>query len=291
MVNRLVLALCALGILHSTSPVFARHGFGRGGSMFGAAAAMARAQAAWVAREKAAEQARRAKNNQQRMQYAAEARKEGKPHLAATLYLRVALTQKDKNAPAAKAALKEMAKEGEAEMYQADKLLEEGKIVEGFEKLDYLAWAYEEVPAFNTKIEAHVTKLHHDARYESVLNEKPAADIVAEAQKMEQEGARCCAYWAYEEAAKLVPAPSALKAEERFAAMKKDPEIVAEAEQCKLLQECEKTFHSAKLLEKSLPNQAEAKFKEILGKAPRDSEVYKFSQEELAKLHAPKKKK
>jgi hypothetical protein len=258
--------------------------------MFGAAAAVAAQRAAWMAREAAAEQARRAKNNQQRMQYAAQARKEGKPRLAATLYLRVALSAKDKNAGAAKTALKEMAKEGEAEMQKADQLLSEGKIVEGFEKLDYLAWAYEEVPSFNTKIEAHVTKLHHDPKYQSVLNEKPAADIVAQAQKMEQEDARCCAYWAYEEAAKLVPAPSALKAEERFAAMKKDPEIVAEAEECRVLQECEKTFHSAKLLEKSLPNQAQSMFKEILEKAPRDSEVYKFSQEELAKLHAPKKK-
>jgi hypothetical protein len=122
-----------------------------------------------------------------------------------------------------------------------------------------------------------------------VLNEKPAADLLAQAQQQEQDDERCCAYWTYEEAAKLTPAPSAIAAAGRFEAMKKDPEIVAEAEECRVLQECHQTFHTAELLEKSLPEKAETLFKDILAKSPRDSEVHRCAKEELAKLHTPKK--
>lgn len=253
-------------------------------------AAFAAQRAAWLKREAAAEALRRAKNNQQRMVYADRARKEGKPRTAAMLYLRVALqVPKDKHNGQAKAALKAMAKDGEAELKKADDLLAKNRIEEAFEKFDYLEWAYEEVPVINSKIKSHVTKLRHDERYESVLNEKPAALLVAEAQKQERDDARCCAYWLYEEAAKYAPAPSAIKAAERFASMRKDPRIVAEAEECRVLQECEKKFHSAELLEKTLPNQAATLFKEILTKAPQGSEVRKDAQAELAKLHGKKK--
>lgn len=258
--------------------------------MFNIGAAFAAQRAAWLQREAAAEALRRAKNNQQRMAYADRARQEGKPRLAAMLYLRVALqVPKDKHNGQAKAALKAMAKDGEAEMKKADDLLAQDRIEEAFEKLDYLEWAYEEVPVFNSKIKSHVTKLRHDKRYEAVLNEKPAALLVAEAQKQERDDARCCAYWIYEEAAKYVPAPSAIKAAERFASMQKDPQIVAEAEECHVLQECEKKFHSAELLEKTLPNQAVTLFKEIVEKSPKDSEIHKDALDELAKLHGKKK--
>lgn len=292
MSRRLIAVLCLVTVFSTIRPAYAGHrGFSpRGGGMWGAASAFAAQRAAWLAREAAAEAARRAKNNQQRMVFAERARKEGKPRTAAQLYLRVALSTKDKNAGAARTALKQMAKEGEAEMLKADELLAQNKIEEGFEKLEYLAWAYEEVPVFNKQIESHLAKLRHDKRYEPVLKEKPAAALVAEAQKQEQDDARCCAYWTYEEAAKYVPAPSAVKAAERFASMQKDPAIVAEAEECKLLQECHKKFHSAELLEKTLPNQAVALFKEVLAKSPKDSEVYKCAQEELAKLHGAKKR-
>ncbi|HEV3345178.1 MAG TPA: hypothetical protein VG125_32675, partial [Pirellulales bacterium] len=205
----------------------------------GAAAAWAAQRAAWERREAAAEKIRKAKNNQERMVYAAQARKEGKPRLAATLYLRVALSRpRDKNNAAARAALKEMAIEGRAEMQKGDELLAQNEIVEGFEKLDYLAWAYEDVPGFDHEIKDHVQRLHQESRYQAVLNEKPAADLLAQAQKQEQDDQRCCAYLTYEQAAQLVPAPSALAAAERFEAMQKDPEIVAEAKECQTLREC-----------------------------------------------------
>jgi tetratricopeptide (TPR) repeat protein len=288
----LSISLCFLGLLVSSDPAFARHGGRSGGGGLGAmAAAWAAQRAAWLRREAIAEAIHRAKNNQQRMGYAATARKEGKMRLAATMYLRVALGRpKDKNNPAAKAALKDMAKQGRAEMKKGDELLAQNKIVEAFEKLDYLAWAYEEVPVANHEIAEHVAKLHRDPRYQSVLNEPPAADLIAEAQKQEQEGSRCCAYWTYEEAAKLTPAPSAIKAAERLEAMNHDPKLVAEAKECRIIQECQDTFHSAELMEKSLPEKSESLFKQILEKSPRDSEVYRDAKEELAKLHSAKRK-
>ncbi len=264
---------------------------GGGWGVAGAAAAWAAQRAAWERREAIAEAIRRAKNNQQRMTYADQARKQGKPRLAATLYLRVALARpRDKNNAAAKNALKSMAAEGRAEMKKADDLLAKNEIVEAFEKLDYLVWAYEDVPEFNHEIANHVSKLHHESRYQAVLNEQSAADLFAQAQKQEQDDERCCAYWTYEEAAKLTPAPSAIKAAERFDAMQQDPEVVAEAEECRTLRECHHTFHTAELLEKSLPEKAESLFKEILSKSPRDSEVHRCAAEELAKLHAPKQR-
>jgi hypothetical protein len=283
--------LACLGLIGSVvqgGPVFARGHRGMspfGGGAFSAASAWASQRAAWERREAAAEAIRRAKNNQERMKYADQARKEGKPRLAATLYLRVALAKpRDKNNGVAKKALKDMATEGRAEMQKGDELLAQGQIVEAFEKLDYLAWAYEDVPVFNHEIRDHVDKLHHDSHYQAVLNEKPAADLLTQGQKQEQEDERCCAYWTYEEAAKLVPAPSALEAATRFEAMKKDPEIVAAAEECLLLRECHQKFHSAELFEKSLPDKARTLFKEIVEKSPHDSEVYRCAKEELAKL-------
>lgn len=253
------------------------------------AAAWASQKAAWERREAAAEALRVAKNNQQRMMYAERARTRGKPRLAATLYLRVATTRpKDKNSAAAKAALKAMAKEGAAEMKKGDELLAQDRVSEAFEKLDYLAWAYEDVPVFNREIKDHVAKLHRESRYQAVLNEPQAADLLSRGQKQEQENERCCAYWTYEAAKKLVPAPSALEAAERYEAMNKDPQIVADADECRILRECHQTFHSAELLEKSLPGRAELLFKQILAKSPHDAKVYRCAEEELAKLHAVK---
>ena len=288
MFKRTPLVLCLITGMLLPSTALAR-GHGRGVNIFGMVAAFAAQRAAWMAREKAAEAARVAKNNQERMKYADQARQEGKPRLAATLYLRVALTRKDKNAGAAKAALKQMGEEGRAEMQKADEMLAQGKIEEAMDRLDYLAWAYEEVPKFNEEIKSHVTRLHNEPRYQAVVNEKPAALMLAHAQDQEQNDARCCAFWVYEEAAKLVPAPSAIKAQERYEAMKKDPEIVAEAEECQTLRECDKTLHQAELLRKSLPDKAELLLKEVVAKAPRDSETHRDALQMLAKMHPNRK--
>jgi hypothetical protein len=286
----LALTLCcpawARGHLHGRSP----HGGGMGA--LAAAVNSYNAQyAAWARREAIAETIRRAKNNEHRMFYAARARTDGKMRLAATLYLRVALQRpKDKHAGAAKKALLEMATEGRAEMKAADTLLSQDKIAEAFEKIDYLAWAYVDVPRFNEEIAAHATKLHHEPRYQAVLNEPKAQALVEQAEQHEQDHEQCCAYLAYEEAAKLVPAKSAKKAAARLAEMRKDPRIAIDAEECRQIMTGLHRFQSAELLKKSTPGRAEEIFAQIVEKTPRDSEVHRCAADELAKLRAPKRR-
>lgn len=287
-----IVMLCALGF--PASSAWARghmHGMSpRGGGGFRAVAAYEAALNASIRREQAAQAMRTAKTNVQRMKYAAKARQEGNTRLAAMFYERVALTRpRDKNHDAAKKALAEMAEEGRRNMKAADQLLAEGKVTEAFEKLDEMKSSYENVPRFNHEIAEHVDKLHADKRYKAVLNEPQAAKLLAEGRKHEQDNEACCAYLNYEQAAELLPAASAKQAAERLAEMKKDPEVVASAEECRSIQKCHHTFHKAELLKKSVPNRAEELFKEILAEAPRDSEVYRCAAEEVAKLHTRKR--
>ncbi|HUY90879.1 MAG TPA: hypothetical protein VMV10_19240 [Pirellulales bacterium] len=255
-----------------------------GGGIFGIAMAQAKARAAWEARERAAETARRIKNNKERMIYAEKARKEGKPRLAATLYLRAGLSQDKSNRAAAKKALASMAEDGRAEMKKADNLLAKGQVIEAFEKLDYLDWAYENVPKFNEEIASHVGKLHRDPKNKAILNEVDASALLAEAKRHESKQELCCAYLIYEEAAKLVPAKSALVAEERYLELKADPKVVADAAECRIIQECHHIYHTAELLEKNAPERAAELFRKIVEQSPSDSEVYKCAREELAKI-------
>ena len=286
----IVLALLAAGLALPGGRAEGRghmHGFsprGGGAAVMGIMAAAVRAKAAWEAREAAAEAARRAKNNTQRMTYAEKARKEGKPRLAATLYLRVALAREKTHKAAAKKALMSMADEGRAEMKKADDLLAKGQVIEAIGKLDYLAWAYENVPKFNEEISAHVHKLHRDPQYQAILNEADAASILAEAKKHEAKDELCCAFLVYEEAAKLAPAKSALEAEARLKELKADPKVVADAEECRVIRECARIYHTAELLEKNAPDRAAELFRKIVEQSPRDSEVYKCAREELAKI-------
>ena len=286
----IVLAVLAAALVLPGGRVEGRghmHGFSpRGGAaaVMGAVAAAARAKAAWEAREAAAEAARRAKNNAQRMSYAAKARKDGNPRLAAMLYLRVALAKEKTNKAAAKNALKSMADEGRAEMKKADDLLAKGQVLEAFQKLDHLKWSYENVPKFNEEISAHVGKLHSQPQYKAVLNEADAASILAEAKNHEAKDELCCAFLIYEEAATLAPAKSALEAEARLKELKVDPQVVADAEECRVIRECARIYHTAEMLEKNAPDRAAELFRKIVEQSPHDSEVYKCAREELAKI-------
>lgn len=301
--RRIALTLAAITLCGGTAWARGGHLRGRsprGGGGWGALAAAINSYnaqyAAWARREAIAETIRRAKNNEHRMFYAARARQEGKMRLAATLYLRVALQRpRDKHAGAAKKALSEMAEQGRADMKAADKLLADDKItddkiIEAFEKIDYLAWAYVDVPRFNEEIAAHAKKLHHEPRYQAVLNEPKAEALVEVAEQHEHDDEECCAYLAYEEAAKLVPAEAAKKAVARLEELRKDPRIPVEAEECRQIHEALHKFQSAELLKKSVPGRAEEIFAEIVKKTPRDSEVYRCAAEELAKLRAPQRR-
>lgn len=290
-----IVAVALFVVACSASSAWARHGHmrgmsPRGGGAFSIVSAYQSQMAAWMKREQIAANIRQAKTNGHRMTYAAAARKDGKMRLAATLYMRVALSRpKDKHHDEAKKALASMADEGRKAMKASDELLQQDKVIEAFEKLDYLKWAYEEVPVFNHEIERHVNKLHRDPHYQAVLNEPQAAELLAAGRKHEQEDEACCAFLIYEQAEELLPAPSAKQAAERLTALKQNPETVAAAEECRTVRKCLDTFHRAELVKKALPNRAEELFKEIITEAPRDSEVRRCAAEELAKLHVRSK--
>ncbi len=276
-----------MAVLVSLRPVeaHARGGWGhspRGGRGGGFGDPMG----AWKASEAKAEALRRLKNAEQQYAGAVKAQKEGKVALAATLYLRVAVARpKNRHSGQAKQALGTMANEGRAQMKKAEQLLESGDVVTAFKQLDQLAKDYEHVPRFNHEVAERVQKLHNDPKYKAVINEPRAAALVDEAQRCEAADEICCAFIAYEEAAKLLPAPSAKRAEERWTAMKQDPKIVAEAEICLQVRECIHMFHTAELLAKSSPGLAADMFRKILARSPADSEVHRCANEELAKLH------
>ena len=223
-----------------------------------------------------AEAVRRLKNAEQQYAGAIKAQKEGKVALAATLYLRVAVAHpKNRHSGQAKQALAAMANEGRAQLEKAEKLLESGDVATAFKQLDHLAREYEHVPRFNHEVAERVQKLHADPKYKAEINEPRAAALVDEAQRCEAADEICCAFIAYEEAAKLLPAPSAKRAEERWTAMKRDPKIVAEAETCLNVRECLRMFHTAELLAKSSPGLAAEMFRKILARSPADSEVHR----------------
>jgi tetratricopeptide (TPR) repeat protein len=259
------------------------HGHGGYGGYGGGGAAAARAARA--------DAIRKAKNAEQQYAGAIKARKEGNVSLAATLYMRLALAKpKNRHSDEAKKTLASMADEGRAEMKKADALLESGDVEVALKQLDKLANDYETVPNFNHEIAEHVQKLHKTPKYKAVLNEPQAADLIADARKYEADDEAGFAYLAYEEAAKLVPAPSAKEAEQRLNKMKKDPKLVAEAETCAKVQECLRMFHTAELLKKSSPGKAEEMFKKILANSPASAEVHRCASEELTKLHGRGKK-
>jgi tetratricopeptide (TPR) repeat protein len=284
-----LLLLVILSVVRQVDAHCRMHGYsprqGGAGYWGGIQSALA-AKAAWEAREARAEALRRAKNAEQQFAGAIKAQKEGKISLAATLYMRLALARpKNRHSAEAKQALAAMANEGRAQMKQADELLQKGEIEEAFKQLDSLVVSYDNVPRFNHEVAGHVQKLHSDPKYKAVLNEPRAAALVDEGQRSEAAGETCCAFMAYEQAVKLLPAASAKLAEERYNAMKQDPQIVAEAESCRKVRECLRMFHTAELLEKTSPYKAEELFKKILARSPASSEVHRCAGEELARLH------
>ncbi len=95
----------------------------------------------------------------------------------------------------------------------------------------------------------------------------------------------CCAYLTYQEASKLAPAACcAIKANERLNTLNADPEVVASAERCRKLQECHHTYRRAERLIAVRPERAAELFREVLDKAPPDTEIHVAARKQLAAL-------
>jgi len=154
------------------------------------------------------------------------------------------------------------------------------KVLEAFQDYDEIVGKYASVPAAKREIAVHVARQRKKPQYAAVLNEAQAKRLLELAQGHEQRQELCCAYWVYQDAARLAPAPSALQARERFEALAADPETVRAAETCRELRWCHKAFQRAEMLAKVKPENARRVFGEIPSRAPEDSEIYRAARAE-----------
>jgi hypothetical protein len=147
-------------------------------------------------------------------------------------------------------------------------------VATAFDEYDRIVRDYSAVPAVKREIKSHVSKQRRQPDYAAVLKEPEAKSLCDLAHKHEQEDQACCAYWAYDEASKLSPAPSAQQASDRLAQMKQDPKIVASAETCSELRWCHRTYRLADRLVRSKPDRATELFTEIVQRSPQDSKIH-----------------
>jgi hypothetical protein len=156
-----------------------------------------------------------------------------------------------------------------------------GRIIALFRQYDRLVNTYGQVPGVGSQIKAHVAKLRRQPDNASALNEPAAGKLWELGQQHEREDQLCCAYWAYKDAAKLAPAPSAVLARLRFAELAEDPQVVASAETCRELKWCHQAYVRAERLLSAKPEVAGEIYAEIVKRAPADSEVYRAAQGHL----------
>jgi hypothetical protein len=160
-------------------------------------------------------------------------------------------------------------------------------VVETFEQMDELLWQYETVPGVARGLRARLGRLRRDERYAVLLKEPEAAALWKQGQRHETADEPCCAYLAYERAARLLPARSARRAAMRLEEIAADPQIVASVARCRRLRQCHKTFQLGELFAKAgRVAQARASFEEVVAAAPTDSTVHAAALDQLRRLGA-----
>lgn len=248
---------------------------------------------------------RRANTAPKRLEAADEALQEGDIDLACVLYTRLAVSRpRSAVTEQAKRQVAQLQEQARQELSEIDAMLTGGvsatsptevlrpvasgsqspeQVVKAFQEYDRLAYKYRRLPVVGFEkgeIAKHVAKQQRG--YASVLNELKAKTLWELGQKYEADGHACCAYNVYEEAAELVPAPSAQLAQARLAKMKEDPQIVASAETCREVQWCLAAYLRAEeQVAKKRPDRARAILGQIVQRAPDDTRVY---QDALARI-------
>jgi hypothetical protein len=160
----------------------------------------------------------------------------------------------------------------------------QNRVIEAFRQYSELIEQYENVPTVASELRRHVARQRRQPEYAAVLNEPKAKTLWELGQQHEKKGEPCCAYWMYDRSARLVPAPSALRARDRFAEMKRDAAVVAAAETCRCIRECHGAYLIAERLIALKPERAKERLAEIVQRAPEDSEVYRLAKARLAEL-------
>jgi len=154
-------------------------------------------------------------------------------------------------------------------------------VTSAFGEYDELCQRYAAVPRTGRKLKAHVAGQRKRPEHAAVLNEPQAAALCDVARQHEQQQQACCAYWAYHEAAQLIPAPSARRAAEQVARMTADPQLMEAALACRQLQECHRWYQRAESVMPTWPERAEELLAQIIDTAPADSEIHRAARERI----------
>jgi hypothetical protein len=253
--------------------------------------AIARAQAEARAAALMREAEKNAAVAEVRMAVADRLRDEGDIATAARIYVKLAVSKKSSaHAEAARDRLSQLGDEAKAKLAELDGQLasigqgDDGQqtsaerfaeIREVFDRYEEASRQYGGLPGREgVTVRGHVKRQGAKPEFRAALNEPGASALWQRGQELEADDAACCAFCLYEEALQLLPAPSAIKAQDRLAEMKKDPQAVEAARNCQEVQWCLKTFERAERLAKVRKDRARELFQEVLAKAPRDSRVY-----------------
>jgi len=226
---------------------------------------------------------------------------EGNIRAAATLYARVAMARPATPASlTAKHRLNRIGEEArnrsstiDTRLKEAAEAISPSDLVDGateaaaalqplFDDYAKLVDQYGAVAGVGSDLKKHVAAQRRKPEYAAVLNEAEARKFWDAGQARERDNELCCAYWFYTEAARLVPARSALLARSRLDEMKADPAIVAAAQTCRELQWCHDAFQRATMLRDDRPERARELLAEITTRSPADSEVHRAARDKLA---------
>jgi hypothetical protein len=256
-------------------------------------------------RQKAA--LRKAVTDPKRLAVADQALEEGDLDLACDIYTRLAVSfPKTAITEAAKRRVARLQQEARQELKEVDAMLAgptsaarsiraltpigsgkqwEDRVTKAFQEYDRLGRKYRRLPVVGDEIARRAASQRRRPAYAAVLSEGQARALWELGQQYEEQGHPCCAYLVYEEAAKLVPAPSAQLAKKRFTEMSRDPQIVASSKTCRQLQWCHEAYLRAERLAEANPAGARRVFNQIVRRAPQDSEVYRSALERIKALN------
>ena len=143
-----------------------------------------------------------------------------------------------------------------------------------FAQLKDLRNKYKNVPLLGSKIKNSIARLSNQSLYKEAILEPDAAKLLARAKQLEKEDKVCCAYYVYEETAKLTPAPSAVAAKRRWEVLTKNKLVVQGAKACKDLQWCHTAFRRAELLTKVNRSKAIDLYGQIVRRSSMDSRIH-----------------
>lgn len=156
-------------------------------------------------------------------------------------------------------------------------------IIDIFKDYQELLKQYRQVSPFGSWLSNHVAKQRVRPECAAVMNEPQAAELLKIGQIQERKNQLCCAYRSYEKALKLLPAPSAQTAQNKFLKMKENPRIVESAKTCAELEWCHKTYARAEKIEDQNPQRAQELLSQIVDRSPADSTVHRAAADRLEK--------